>query len=70
MDNWIKVEDRLPACTENTVYLVVIRVGSMFPKTVVSTMLFHVKGRRRFLEGDWVKVTHWQEMPALPEGVE
>ena len=70
MDNWIKVEDRLPACTEKTLYLVVLRVGSMRPKTVVSTMLFIVGERRRFIVGDWQKVTHWQEMPELPEGVE
>ena len=67
MDNWIKVEDRLPTCTERTRYLVVLKVGSMAPSTVISTMLFIVGGHRGFLEGDWQRVTHWQEMPELPE---
>ena len=70
MDNWVNVEDRLPGRAKSTRYLVVLEVGSMKPTTYVTTMLFTVGERRRFLVGDWQKVTHWQEMPELPEGVE
>jgi len=56
---WISIEDRLP--DEAGRYKVRTLIGSVALNEEEREVFFRVKGFKRFVVGDWERVTHWWE---------
>ncbi|GLX86326.1 hypothetical protein tloyanaT_25790 [Thalassotalea loyana] len=63
---WIDVEKEYPSQAGR--YLVVLRVGSMTPKSEVTMRRLSKSdvARKNTNLGDWQKMTHWMQIPELP----
>lgn len=66
MNNWIDVNEQYPS--EAGRYLVVLKVGSMSPKSDVTMRRLSNSdiARKNTNLGDWQQLTHWMPIPELP----